>query len=212
MKNLLIYESIFDSLDELTNEEAGILFKALNNFRKGEEVVLNDRYLKGLWAGIKPNLEKLQQNYEKKVALNKENGKKGGRPPESDKKKADSTKNNKKQESIIEAVVTSEPKIEKSKSTEENLLDMLEANIIDDNNEVVIENTKKDNIASDVSFKNFKVPTKFIENGLWNRIMTGNKGGQMLGLVNRLSKQNNQKTFELELDLINESLKNQVIV
>jgi hypothetical protein len=81
MENLLIYGSIFDTLDELSNEEAGLLFKALNSFRKGEEVEFEDRYLKGLWKGIKPNLDKLKENYDSKVKANQENGKKGGRPP-----------------------------------------------------------------------------------------------------------------------------------
>lgn len=80
MENLLIYGSIFDSLEDLTNEEAGILFKALNSFRKGEEVEFQDRYLQGLWKGIKPNLDKLKENYDNKVKSNQENGKKGGRP------------------------------------------------------------------------------------------------------------------------------------
>jgi hypothetical protein len=80
MKNLLIYGSIFDSLDDLTNEEAGMLFKALNAYRKGKEVKFEDRYLKGLWQGIKPNLDNVKNNYDNKVKANQENGKKGGRP------------------------------------------------------------------------------------------------------------------------------------
>jgi hypothetical protein len=83
MENLLIYGSIFDMLDELSNEEAGLLFKALNSFRKGEEVEFEDRYLKGIWKGIKPNLDKLKENYDSKVKANQENGKKGGRPKKS---------------------------------------------------------------------------------------------------------------------------------
>lgn len=80
MENLLIYGSIFDMLDELTNEEAGLLFKALNSFRNGQEVEFEDRYLKGIWKGILPNLNKLKENYDVKVKANQENGKKGGRP------------------------------------------------------------------------------------------------------------------------------------
>lgn len=80
MENLLIYGSICDMLDDLTNEEAGLLFKALNNFRKGIPVTFEDRYLQGVWIGILPNLNNLKKNYEKKVSINKENGKKGGRP------------------------------------------------------------------------------------------------------------------------------------
>jgi hypothetical protein len=80
MENLLIYGSIFDLLEDMTNEEAGLLFKGLNDFRNGKEVSFEDRYLQGLWKGILPNLNKLVDNYDSKVARNRENGKKGGRP------------------------------------------------------------------------------------------------------------------------------------
>lgn len=91
MENLLIYGSILDMLDELTNEEAGLLFKALNSFRKGDEVEFEDRYLKGIWKGILPNLNKLKENYDSKVKANQENGKKGGRPKSTPTKKEEIT-------------------------------------------------------------------------------------------------------------------------
>ena len=85
MKNVLIYESIFDMTDDLTNEEAGLLFKAINDWRKGNEVNFEDRYLKGLWVGILPNLTRLKENYDKKANSNRANGKKGGRPKKDNK-------------------------------------------------------------------------------------------------------------------------------
>lgn len=84
MENLLVYGSIFDLLEDMTNEEAGLLFKGLNDFRNGKEVKFDDRYLQGLWKGILPNLNKLVDNYDSKVARNRENGKKGGRPAKSE--------------------------------------------------------------------------------------------------------------------------------
>lgn len=116
MENLLIYGSIFDTLDELSNEEAGLLFKALNSFRKGEEVEFEDRYLKGLWKGIKPNLDKLKENYDSKVKANQENGKKGGRPPKKSNDVVESSKpttENKTPESIISTQVIEEEQEEK---------------------------------------------------------------------------------------------------
>lgn len=84
IENLLIYGSILDLLDDMSNEEAGMLFKALNDFRRGKEVNFEDRYLQGLWKGILPNLNKLIDNYEKKAQKNRENGSKGGRPPKAE--------------------------------------------------------------------------------------------------------------------------------
>lgn len=80
MENVLIYGSIFDITEDMTNEEIGLLFKGINSWRKGEEVIFEDRYLKGIWMGIKPNLDKLKDSYDKKVSANQANGNKGGRP------------------------------------------------------------------------------------------------------------------------------------
>lgn len=80
MKNIIVFESILDLLDEMTNEEAGLLFKGLNDFRNGKDVKFEDRYLQGLWKGILPNLNNMHTNYLNKVKNNAENGKKGGRP------------------------------------------------------------------------------------------------------------------------------------
>lgn len=102
MENVLIYGTIFDMTDDMTNEEVGLLFNGINSWRKGEEVVFEDRYLKGIWKGILPNLEKLKDNYEKKVASNRKNGKKGGRP----RKNVDT--NNKPEEKTTKEVTNEE--------------------------------------------------------------------------------------------------------
>jgi hypothetical protein len=80
MENLLIYSSIWDFTDELSDEQTGKLFKGINQWRKGEQVVFDDLLLKGIWMGIKPTLETIKTNYHKKVEANQKNGKKGGRP------------------------------------------------------------------------------------------------------------------------------------
>ena len=85
LKNVLIYESIFDMTEDLTDEEVGLLFKGINTWRKGGEVEFEDRLLKGIWMGILPNLKTLEKNYDKKANANRENGKKGGRPKKTSK-------------------------------------------------------------------------------------------------------------------------------
>ena len=80
MENVLIYGTIFDMTEDMSTEEVGLLFKGINSWRKGEEVVFEDRYLKGVWVGILPSLNTIKKNYDKKCDLNRINGKAGGRP------------------------------------------------------------------------------------------------------------------------------------
>ena len=80
MTNVLIYESIWNITDRLSDEQTGKLFKAINAWRKNIEVDFDDQLLEGIWLGIEPNLLSLYDNYQKKVEANKANGKKGGRP------------------------------------------------------------------------------------------------------------------------------------
>ena len=80
LKHVLIYDSIFDIVDNLTEEQAGILFKGLSTWRKGETPFFKDPLIIGLWLGIKPNLDKLEENYNNTVERNRKNGSKGGRP------------------------------------------------------------------------------------------------------------------------------------
>lgn len=119
IENLLIYGSIFDLLDDMTNEEAGLLFKALNDFRKGNEVSFEDRYLQGIWKGILPNLNKLVENYESKIARNRENGKKGGRPPK--KQETQLETNTETFEAEVVADIQPEEKVSQIVSIEESI-------------------------------------------------------------------------------------------
>ena len=80
MKNLMILGSWFDVLPRLTDEQAGKLFKGFGKWLNGEEVTFDDAILQGFWFGIEGNLNNMEDKYNSKVAANKENGKKGGRP------------------------------------------------------------------------------------------------------------------------------------
>ena len=80
MTNVLIYESIWNITEKLTDEQTGKLFKGINHWRTGNHVEFDDPLLIGVWLGIEPNLISLYDNYQKKVEANKANGKKGGRP------------------------------------------------------------------------------------------------------------------------------------
>jgi len=89
MKSIIIYESHFDLLKDLTDEQAGKLIKLIGEYSKkltqdnpknpdGYEET--DSLILGIFMGIKRDFDIQHQNYTKKCELNKENGKKGGRP------------------------------------------------------------------------------------------------------------------------------------
>jgi hypothetical protein len=79
-KNIIIYESHFELMEGLTDEQAGILIKAIGLFRLGKEPNITDKLVLGIFMVIKRDFIIQSENYEKKVKANQENGKKGGRP------------------------------------------------------------------------------------------------------------------------------------
>ena len=79
-KNLLIYESVWNLLPDLTDKQVACLFRGLADWRLGNEPVFNDAMIRGIWLGLKPNLVNLEESYTNKVAANRKNGKEGGRP------------------------------------------------------------------------------------------------------------------------------------
>jgi hypothetical protein len=79
-KNIIIYESHFELLRELSDEQAGILIKAIGLFGLGEEPTITDPLTLGIWKAIRRDFVLQSENYEKKVETNRINGLKGGRP------------------------------------------------------------------------------------------------------------------------------------
>lgn len=79
-KNTVIYASHFELIENLTNEQAGELFKIIGRFVNDEEINIQDPTVNGIWMVIKQNFITQLENYNKVCQKNKENGKKGGRP------------------------------------------------------------------------------------------------------------------------------------
>ena len=80
MKNVVIYESHFELLNNLTDEQAGSLIKAIGLFRNRQEATITDPLVLGIFTAIKRDFEIQSINYQKKVEVNRQNGKYGGRP------------------------------------------------------------------------------------------------------------------------------------
>lgn len=78
--SFVLYTSIKDVLDELTDEEAGILFKAIVEYQATGEVPELPRCLKLFFITVKQDLDRNNEKYEETCRQRRENGKKGGRP------------------------------------------------------------------------------------------------------------------------------------
>ena len=80
MKNLIIYKSHWELIEQLSVEQVGNLMKGIAKFCKDEEVVFTDPLLTGIWLMMKRDFVIQSENYEKKKEANRKNGLKGGRP------------------------------------------------------------------------------------------------------------------------------------
>ena len=80
----MMYPEVLDSLEELTNEEIGIMIRLICKWNKGEEVKPNGSLEKYVWSTIHPKLESNKESYQNIIDRNRVNGKKGGRPKTQD--------------------------------------------------------------------------------------------------------------------------------
>tara|TARA_R110000822_G_scaffold273725_1_gene396156 strand:- start:165 stop:611 length:447 start_codon:yes stop_codon:yes gene_type:complete len=76
----IIYPGHYDIMDELTNEQAGLLIKTIGKYHRGEDITISDVLVKGIWLGIRHNFKAQKEKYEETCERNQKNGKKGGRP------------------------------------------------------------------------------------------------------------------------------------
>ena len=82
-KSFLIYIDSLPVLDDLTDEQAGKLFKAISSYHKGEDLEL-DSLTKIAFSPFKSQFIRDDEKYQKIVERNKNNGLKGGRPKTED--------------------------------------------------------------------------------------------------------------------------------
>ena len=80
MKNLIIYKSHWELIEQLSVEQVGNLMKGIAKFCRDEEVVFTDTLLTGIWMMMERDFIVQGENYEKKKEANRRNGLKGGRP------------------------------------------------------------------------------------------------------------------------------------
>ena len=135
-KNILIYDSIWDSIGDMTQNQIAELFIAISDWRLGIEPSFTEPTTKILFRQQLPLLEKQQKNYITKI----ENGKKGGAPTGNQNaiKQPKTTENN-----LNQAETTENKHIEKEKEKDKENKNNKESNI-SSGKEVLVE--KENNI------------------------------------------------------------------
>jgi hypothetical protein len=79
-KHTIIYQSHFELMDILTDQQAGLLIKSIGLFQKDIEPDIKDPLVLGIFMAIKRDFIIQSENYDKKKEANRKNGKLGGRP------------------------------------------------------------------------------------------------------------------------------------
>lgn len=79
-KGFILYRNYIEPVNQMSDEQAGQLFKAVLAYVNGLEVPKLDASAVTAFYFIKSNLDMDSAKYEKRCAANRENGKKGGRP------------------------------------------------------------------------------------------------------------------------------------
>lgn len=85
-KSFILHIDSLSILDDLTDEQAGMLFKAIKAYQKNEDIEL-DQLIKIAFSPFKNQFARDEQSYESVVERNRINGLKGGRPKNQEKPK-----------------------------------------------------------------------------------------------------------------------------
>jgi hypothetical protein len=177
VKNRIIYKSHFDLMNKLTNEQSGQLIKKIgdNSFEITDPIVV------GVWMTIEKDFIVQEENYNKTVERNRNNGQKGGRP-----KKPTETHNNPMGSSQTQVVL---------QTTHENQVGLFDT-------KKNPENLKEERIKN-------KEEVKVKENNkLSNNLTSGLTSGE-IEILNLLKKQfmdgglSEQESIELSKSLLN---------
>lgn len=103
--SFILYADYLEKVDWLTDEQMGMLFRAILLHENGEEADIQDGAVKGAYMFIVSDLDKNRAEYEKQCKARSEAGKQGGRPKanESKEKQAKANKANAFQKKQVQA-------------------------------------------------------------------------------------------------------------
>lgn len=123
-KGFIMFLSFADIIQDLTDEEAGRLLKAIMQHEGGEEVDLgNDRLLKVAYTAITSDIDRQGEKWEKTRYARSEAGKLGGAPKgnknasKNKQNKHEQTETNKNKQNKHEVEVEVEDEVEKKKKS-----------------------------------------------------------------------------------------------
>lgn len=104
MKNsFILYNDLYNIIEELTDEEAGIIFRAILCYQNTGEIIEMPRDLRLLFLSIKGDLDRNNDKYEETCKKRRESGKKGGRPKKHlENEEADGSEKNLKKQMVSE--------------------------------------------------------------------------------------------------------------
>lgn len=78
--SFILFTEYKEQVDMLTDEQAGILFKAIFCYSAGEALPPMDAITKMAFSFIRSAMDRADDKYQRKVDANRENGRRGGRP------------------------------------------------------------------------------------------------------------------------------------
>lgn len=96
--SFILFTEYKEQIDMLSDEQAGVLLKAIFCYSAGEILPQMDSITKMAFSFIRAALDRTDDKYQRKVESNRENGRLGGRPPKNKEqegeKKQEETQNN----------------------------------------------------------------------------------------------------------------------
>jgi len=104
-KSFLMYIDSLDILDEMTDSEAGILFKLIKQYQTDGSEPGRENPLRLVFIHFKNQFDRDLQKYEKRVNTLKINGKMGGRPVEENQIESIKTKSSRKKPNQTDLVI-----------------------------------------------------------------------------------------------------------
>ena len=126
-KSFILYCDLIHSVEELTDEQSGRLFKIILQYVNDQNPKIEDQILKVAFSPIKLQLKRDLEEWLKTCERNRENGVKGGRPPKTQ-----------KTQSVLEKPNKTEPFISKPKKPDnDNDTDNENQNDIKNHNDIL---------------------------------------------------------------------------
>jgi hypothetical protein len=128
-KSFILYCDLIHAVEELTDDQAGKLFKIILQYVNDQNPEIEDQILKVAFTPIKLALKRDLEEWKKTCDRNKVNGEKGGRPPKEPKTQ--------KTHSVYEKPTKTERLISKPKKADNDNDNESDTDLLKDHNDVL---------------------------------------------------------------------------